>query len=190
MEGPQGWTPDSDRFWPRPLLAWTSFWPGAQTCLDCGAEGWGAKPQKKRRPKGGCPEAWVPRRVGWKGAPLRVGARVGGIKFRAFFPLPLQISLFFAVSGVFSWNCGPCSRSWTSRICALFGWNLGLKRKRKSHWAKSGLGQKRSLSGVHLVNPTLQVICASSGPAALGCATIPRQDPQERENKNKHGAGE
>ena len=46
--------------------------------------------------------------------PLRWTAQ----NFALVFPFPLQISLFVAFSGVFSWNCGPCC-SWVLRYFGL-----------------------------------------------------------------------
>ena len=41
-------------------------------------------------------------------------------KIRAFvFPSPAPFSLYFSVSGVFSWNCGHGSRPWTTQIARL-----------------------------------------------------------------------
>ena len=64
-----------------------------------------------------------PRRVGTKprksakGGGRRVGARKGGgPEISRLFPISTSpISPFFTLSGVFSWNCGPCSRPWTSQ---------------------------------------------------------------------------
>ena len=39
--------------------------------------------------------------------------------FRSFVPFPPTVSSFFALSGVFSWNCGPCSRPRTSQSVRL-----------------------------------------------------------------------
>ena len=64
----------------------------------------------------GGPEGWrAPRSKPRKSGEARQWETEGReAQHFAFFPFPLQISPFVALSGVFSWNCGPCSRPWTS----------------------------------------------------------------------------
>ena len=71
---------------------------GAVGRVGGGLQGWG-------------PDRWGPRRVGvqkgWGAEPRKSGARrVGGPKFRAFFPSPATIFTLFVSLGVFSWNFG------------------------------------------------------------------------------------
>ena len=91
--------------------------------LFLGPQGWRGEveqrggAQRGGAQRGGSPKGWARRvggakgggREGWK------GQRVGGPKFRAVFAFPPKISPLFALSGVFSWNCGLCSRPWTSQ---------------------------------------------------------------------------
>ena len=77
----------------------------------------GQNPEKSGEPKGGGrkgggQKGWSPERVeGPKGG--------GSPQFRAFFPLPLQISPFFSLSGVFSLNCGLGLKVWTTQTARL-----------------------------------------------------------------------
>ena len=74
--------------------------------------------------KGGAPWGLGARRVQ---APEEWGPKFGGGGLkggrpnisRFFFLFPIQISPFFALSGVFSWNCGHGSRPWTTQIVRL-----------------------------------------------------------------------
>ena len=147
-----------DRFWTRPLLTRfvfpllarsasgpDRFSPGPVGIV--GSEGWG--------PEGVWAVGAMQGGAEWWGGG---GGKGGANTSRFFFHLPHPISLFIALSGVFSWNCGPGSRPWTSQIVRLGFSDVilcepwrppksGQKRSTpEAAQAKSGPGQKRPLS--------------------------------------------